>query len=155
MVAGAMIIAAGIQAAAVAESLPGLRLSCRMTAASSAAFTIAGWFGEGRRFNLLAESDRPLWGYRFDGGNISDSLMSFSGRPDDVSTLPIGRDLREFGLRIVYALASHGRSLVLQRGLDGDQPAVLVSDDFGEELATGVCTMSPNDGPGRRSGEAQ
>jgi len=140
-----MMIAAAIQAVAP-ETRPGLQFSCRMVAASSAPFTIEGWFGEGRRFNLLSEGSQPLWGYRFDGGNISDSLLSFSGRPDDVSTLPVGPDLRGFGLRIVYALASSGRSLVLQRGLDGDQPAVLVSDDFGEELATGVCTTGLRQG---------
>ena len=153
MVAGMMIIAAAFQAATAVESRHGLRFSCRMVAASSAAFTIEGWIGEGRRFNLLSEGSRPLWGYRFDGGHINDSLMGFSGRPDEASTLPIGRDLRDFGLRIVYALASDGRSLVLQRGLEGDQPAVLVGDMFGEELATGVCAMRPNDDRGRRAGE--
>jgi hypothetical protein len=133
--------------ATVPETRPGLRFACRMTA-ESRPFAIDGWVGEGRRFNLLSEGDRPLWGYRFEEGRIDDAQLGFSGTPDQSSTLPAGRDGSAFGLRITYALPSRGRTLVLQQGIEGDQPAVLVGDMYGEELATGVCTMRPNDGPG-------
>ena len=150
----ALAVVIGMQAA-VPETRPGFRFDCRMVASAGTRFGIEGWLGEGRRFNLLSDDSRPLWGYRFEEGRISDAQLGFSGSPHESSTLPAGRDRREFGLRIVYALGSSGRTLVLQQGIEGDQPAVLVSDDFGEELATGVCTMGPRDGPGRRAGEAQ
>ena len=135
----ALVLAMGMQAT-VPETRPGLRFACRMTADASR-FGIEGWVGTGRRFNLLADDSRPLWGYRFEDGRIDDAQLGFSGRPDQAGTIPAGRDRKAFGLRITYALPSRGRTLVLQQGIQGDQPAVLVGDAYGEELATGVCTI--------------
>ena len=141
---GALVLLAAMQAT-VPETRPGLRFACRMVA-DSGRFAIDGWVGEGRRFNLLADDKRPLWGYRFEDGSVDDAQLGFSGRPDLSSTLPAGRDRRAFGLRLTYALPSRGRTLVLRQGIEGDQPAVLVGDMYGEELATGVCTISPRQG---------
>jgi hypothetical protein len=149
MVASALLFS--LAAAAMAAPPPpptwvGPGFVCRMVhGEGGGAFTLAGSFGTGRRFDGVTANPRRNWVYTFPDARIADSEIRFSGPAMDARTGMLGAfdALAGAGLSIAYPRTGGGMELVIEGAAAASRPARLLGYRHGERVARGTCTLVP------------
>ncbi len=136
------------------QSWTGPGFVCRMTHdEGGGAFTLAGSFGTGRRFDSAAADRGPHWLYTFPDASIADSEIGFSGPAMEARTGVVGApDAIAFaGLNIAYPRTGGGMELVIEGVSGANRQAQLLGYRHGERVARGSCTLTPAGAPRNRA----
>jgi hypothetical protein len=127
---------------------------CRMTHdEGGGAFTLAGSFGTGRRFDSAAPDRGTHWLYTFPDARIADSEIGFSGPAMDARTGMVGAPgaIAFAGLNIAYPRTGGGMELVIEGASGANRQARLLGYRHGERVARGSCTLTPAGAPRGRA----